>query len=169
MSKIQNVEEVPVAMIEGLKAMDRDELTVEEHAAVDYAEQKEIEQRQEEEQENAFVRFLTSIDGGPSVYDIEGWKQQYGAVHVSSVSGDDIYLWHTINRIQYKSLARSGALNEKDRAEEAIVRKCLLYPEPKDGFMANTPAGVISTLYNQIMYQTGFISEAEAISKIKML
>lgn len=169
---MEDITNVPKAMIEGLSSMNRDELTQDELAAIDYAnsqkEKEEAEYNKTMDSIDMLIDAISSDSSNPLTrYDIEDWRSRFGVVYISSVTGDDTYIWRTINRIEYKKLAANGSLNEKERAEESIVRKCLLYPEPKDSFITTSPAGVVSTLSTQILYTSGFVSDNEALRYIK--
>ena len=145
--------------IEGLSALPQDDLTSEEIEQLEMAkEQQQEEEKREYTDVDMLIELLSDKEEAPTVYDIEGWKDEYG-----------IYLWRILRRQEYKSLLKSGTLNEQARAEEAIVRRCLLYPKPNEKFMYNSPAGVISTLKEQIMYKSGFVPDAVALSQIKVL
>lgn len=156
--------------IEGLKNLPEEDLTIQEQEEIAiHNDNKEIEQSG-----NADIDILLSVFAGledaPTIYDIEGWKDEYGQIHVSSILGeDDLYLWRSIKRQEYKQMLKSGVLGETSRAEEAIVRRCLLYPKPNDRFMSTSPAGVISTLKEQIMHRSGFVPDSFALSQIKVL
>ena len=166
---MDNVENIPKAMVDGLRSLDPNELTIEEAAALDYADEQEQIQQNNRDAIDEILDAIQGMPNAPGRHEIEAWQGQFGVVYVSSVSGSDIYLWRTISRNEYKQMARSGALNEEQRAEESIVRKCLLFPSAKDRFMIESPAGVIRTINTQILYQSGFVSEQEAIRNIKEL
>ena len=158
-------------MVEGLKQLHPDELTEDEHIALDIAEEAN-RKAAEEAKENSIetlAELIKDMPDAPTIYDLEGWRDSYGVLHMSSVTGDDIYIWRILKRQEYKGLFRTGAMNDRIRSEDAIIRKCLLYPRPNDVFMTSSGAGIITTLKDQIMYQSGFISEQQALSLIKMI
>ena len=157
--------------IQGLRSLPEEDLTVEEKEQLELAEEQIA---QEESGKISDMEMLAAAfaekEDGPRIYDLENWKDQYKVLHVSSIfQEDDLYVWRTLKRQEYKSLLKSGTLSESARAEEAIVRRCLLYPEPKDSFIYSSPAGVISTLKEQIMHRSGFIPDQFALSQIKVL
>ena len=85
--------------IEGLKNLPEEDLTIQEQEEIAlHNDNKEIEQSG-----NADIDILLSVFAGledaPTIYDIEGWKDEYGQIHVSSILGeDDLYLWRSIKR-----------------------------------------------------------------------
>lgn len=157
--------------IEGLRSLPESDLTVEEK------ERLEIAEEQIEEEKKGYItdiEMLASVfaekENGPKIYDIQSWKDQYKVLHVSSIfQEDDLYIWRTLNRSEYKQLLKSGMLGEQARAEDTIVRRCLLYPEPTESFLLTSPAGIVSTLKEQIMHRSGFVPEGYALSQIKVL
>ena len=96
-------------MVEGLKQFHPDELTPEELAAIDQAD--DIARAQEvERKENTIenlAQALQEFDNAPSIYDLEGWKDQYGVIHMSTVTGEDVYLWRVLKRSEYKQLFKN--------------------------------------------------------------
>ena len=160
--------------VDGLRDLPRDDLTPEEIAEIerqdDVADAAEIENIVNSVESIAEMLRNQYGESAPDKYQLEAWKDAYGVINISSVfGGDDIYLWKTMTRAEYKKLVKGGMLNDEMRAEDMIVRKHLLYPEPNDVFMSTTPAGVIPVLKSQIMYQSGFVSEREALSLIRVI
>lgn len=158
--------------VSGLRDISRDELTPEEIAVIemqdDNAEQERIQS--ESDSLEVLAQELSHLDNAPNVHDLYAWRDTYGTLQVSSVLGEgDIYIWRTISRVEYKKMLKSGLLNEESRAEDSIVRKHLLWPQPNDVFMNNSNAGIIPVLRRQIMYQSGFVSEQEALARIKVI
>lgn len=91
----------------------------------------------------------------------------YGKFFASSVNGEDMFVWKTLKRLEYKSIAASGALEQQDAFELAVCKKCLLWPQPNSQLFAGIDAGIPPTLFKQIMHQSGFVSDEVAISMIR--
>lgn len=139
-------------------------------------------QPQEENQQHNFAApdmeelkelfdFLRSFDEeSPMMSQLEGWKIRYGKIYVSKVVDDSkYYVWRTLSRGEYKKLAATGSFDVELTAQEIIVEKCLLYPRPNDIWRFESDAGVIATLGKQIFHQTGFISQQDALSFIRII
>lgn len=105
---MDNVENIPKAMVDGLRSLDPNELTVEEAAALDYADEQEQIQQNNRDAIDEILDAIQGMPNAPGRHEIEAWQGQFGVVYVSSVSGSDIYLWRTISRNEYKQMARSG-------------------------------------------------------------
>lgn len=99
--------------------------------------------------------------------ELVGYMNRYGNVYISYIHNPEYsFLWRKLSRAEHKSMLESGAANKKSSYEEAVLRKCLLLPSPSQEFIATSDAGLIPTLYTQIMYQTGFISDEQALANI---
>ena len=108
-------------------------------------------------------------EGAPDKEQLEVWKDRFGTYFASSIDNEDIYVWKTLKRLEYRGLANSGAMEDATAMEEAVVKKCLLYPKPTSTYFAQLNAGIIPTLFKQVMYQSGFISEESATSMIRRI
>ena len=96
------------------------------------------------------------------------FKDRYGNIYVSSIheNGNVIFLWKKLSRGEYKQIAESGAMSKDMSYQDAVLRKCLLAPKPDQAFLSSSDAGVVPTLFSQIMYQSGFVPEHMALSNI---
>ena len=113
---------------------------------------------------------LSGTDGAPDYDDIADWKNAYGILYVSTIQmADDLFIFRPLKRLDYKKIVASGAAKSEDKYEEALVKRCLLYPTPDAKFLADANAGTISTLRVQIEFKSGFIPEALAIELIKVI
>jgi len=110
---------------------------------------------------------VSGLENAPNKLDLEQWKDIHGQFYASSVNGDDVFIWKTLRRLEYRSIAASGALEKQESFENAVARKCLLWPSPSPQFFAGGDAGTIPTLFKQVMHQSGFISDEVAISMIR--
>jgi len=103
----------------------------------------------------------------PDKYTLESWRDIHGMFFVSSINGEDMFIWKTLKRMEYKSIAQSGALEQQELFENSVVRKCLLWPAPSQQFLVGTDAGIVPTLFKQVMHKSGFVSDDVAISMIR--
>lgn len=106
----------------------------------------------------------------PSLSTLETWKDYHGEVYVSTViDPNKYYIFRTLKRFEYKKLRAQGTLTDSSAAYEIIVEQCLLYPQPTQEFRLKSNAGLIETLGKQINYQSGFVSDQEALSFIRVI
>jgi len=133
-------------------------------------EQQDPEEETSEQEADPLKELLTTLEGyenTPNLFDLEQWRDLYGMFFASSVNGEDMYIWKTLKRLEYKSIAQSGAMEKQDLMENSVVRKCLLWPHPSSDFFASSDAGIIPTLFKQVMHKSGFVSDEIAISMIR--
>lgn len=104
------------------------------------------------------------------------WKSMFGKIYASKVTEDPIvYIWRPLTYLEYKQMVGTstevGQVKWDDQflREDAILKKCLLFPKPSYNFLTKRRAGVGHTLCEQILYQSGFVPTEYAISKIEVL
>ena len=130
-------------------------------------------QEQEVDNTDAIAAVLAALDGeegSPTEYELEEWKDMYGVFYISSIGeDDDLYIWRTLKRLEYKQLIKSGVANDQMRYEEAVLTRCSLWPKLSLETMARLNAGVVETLAKQVLYKSGFVSDQMALSMIKVI
>lgn len=113
---------------------------------------------------------LSGTEDAPGYEEIADWKNVYGVIYASTIHmADDLFIFRSLKRLDYKKIVASGAAKSEDKYEEALVKRCLLYPTPDSKFLADANAGTIQTLRVQIEFKSGFIPEALAIELIKVI
>lgn len=113
---------------------------------------------------------LSGLEDAPDILQLEQWKNINGQIHVSSILADDnLYVWKTLKRGEYKSIVSSGAAKDESLFADAVISKCLLYPKPGREWFVKQNAGTIPSLHRQIMYKSGFVSEEMALSLINTI
>lgn len=146
------------------------------------------------DKEDAFERdikeiyeFISTSDMASLIYDPEtreqfsldtlrNWKAMFGKIYASRITDDPvIYIWRPLLILEYKQMvgtsSEQGTVKWDDQflREEAILKKCLLYPKPTYDFLTKRRAGVGSTLTEQILFQSGFVPLEFAVDRIKVL
>lgn len=96
---------------------------------------------------------------GPLKSQVESWKRQFGEVYVTAFD-DEVYVWRTLNRYEYKVVTAQPHTDGLMR-EEMLVEHAVLWPQ---NFtyekQAQTKAGSISVLAEQIMEMSNFTRSA---------
>lgn len=107
---------------------------------------------------------------------LQNWKSKFGKIYISRITDDAIiYIWKPLFRTEYQRMLgtgkNDGEVNWSDdfSRQKEVAKKCLLYPHPSADFILNTRAGILNTLEQQIFYQSGFISEQQAINSINVI
>lgn len=110
-------------------------------------------------------------ENAPLLSVIESWKSRHKSIYVSKISNDSnqYYVFTTIKRHDFKKLQEQGVFENDEKANEVLVEKCLLYPHPTMNWRLTSDAGIITTLGKQIAYKSGFVTQQEALSLIKII
>jgi len=107
-------------------------------------------------------------EGGPTFAQIKEWKQQYGEVYVTSVTPDVHFAWRPLTRFEYRRLIKTleqalstGQVTQAEANldnEESIAELCILYPQYSRANSIGVMAGVASTIAQQVMEASAFVS-----------
>jgi len=102
------------------------------------------------------------FENGPTVNQIERWKSEYnGNVFMTEVDDNNVFIWRTINRLEYKGVIKNQNADALFR-EERICELCVLWPENYDFTKMNKGlAGAPSLIAEQVMDKSGFIPNRE--------
>lgn len=109
-------------------------------------------------------------DGGPTMGQIDAWKEQYGAdsIYVTSLTPSFHVVWRTLTRFEYRRLVKNmeqavqgGTLSQAEanmNNEEQIVEICALYPQFNRQQLAGELAGLPSIISQEVMEASAFVS-----------
>ena len=99
-------------------------------------------------------------EGGPNVSQVELWKKEWPNHDVFAVEIlGERFVVRTLNRFEYKQLVAMANVNALQR-EEIICETCVFHPTNYDfKAMALSKAGIVSTLSQVIMENSGFTKE----------
>ena len=126
---------------------------------------------------NSDLMSIKKVNGEDLTADqLQVWEEKYGKIYISKITDDPvIYIWKPLFRLEYIKLIGSTEMeaecnwsNDISR-QQAVLKKCLLFPEADPNFVSRSRAGILGTLESQIMYQSGFISEQQAIDSINVI
>jgi len=132
---------------------------------------KEIETPQMKDQ---ILELLENDPNAPSEEAINAWKSKYGknGVHVMAFGEDDIYIYHHLTRGEWKKikdimgrLKDSGSDSEEveEKLKEKVVLYCTLYPSVDQEWLEYCKAGVLDSLYQMILLNSGFLTPQQAM------
>lgn len=111
------------------------------------------------EEGGAFLRDDSIFEGGPARTEVMSWKKQFEqdshTVNLTEV-GDEVFIWRTLNRIEYREIMALPNTDPLQR-EEVICEVCVLFPyEYNFSNMSNRKAGTPAVLAEEIMRESGF-------------
>jgi hypothetical protein len=123
-------------------------------------------------QQEALVQEAFSGVARPPQEQIDAWKAQYGAVFVSALSRDEVFIWKQLTRAEWLQVQMTAqakqqtaktpeeqqqmALTQQYEMEEAICDICVLW-KSRPANWSQGPAGSPSTLHEQIMMNSNFM------------
>lgn len=115
---------------------------------------------------NAFSQDELLFEGGPTRTELMSWKKQFEieghAVNLSEI-GEDVFIWRTLNRVEYREIMAIPNTDPLQR-EEIICEVCVLFPYNYNfKSMAEQKAGTPAILAEQIMKESGFSKIAPPI------
>lgn len=120
----------------------------------------EIEDRQaldqiREQNRTRRIEYLKAIN--PQLPElVEQWKQRWGRIESVHILGE-MYIWRGMDRAEYIGMMTAGL--DKNKNEEAIASKCLLWPEISTLDWVKNPAGLPTTLSDLVLASSGFGTE----------
>jgi len=115
---------------------------------------------------------LENRPDAPSINQIKIWKDEYGqsGVHVMAFGQDDVYVYHHLTRKQWRTIKDIMSKldpEQSDEVEEKLKEKvcvgCVLYPKLDAKWVENCKAGVIDSLYQMILLNSGFLTPQQAM------
>lgn len=161
------IEKKSKARVKGLK-----EHPAEETAEAELNEQVDPLAHLSEEDRKAVLELVdlcSQHDRSPDLVHLVHWKEAYGKYFASSVDGGDLYIWRTLKRLEYKGMSSTGVMDSQEGFESALMKKCMLWPKIDSEFMSDVDAGVPSSIFKQIMHQSGFIGDEEVLQLIRRI
>jgi len=116
---------------------------------------------------------LASDENAPTLEEIESWKDKYGknGIHVMSFGDNDNYIYHHLTRGEWKKIKEvMKRLRESENAEELeeklkekVVCGCVVWPEANEKWLESSKAGVVDSLYQMILLNSGFLTPQQAM------
>lgn len=140
--------------------------------------QEEVIEVQEEQTPQADLRdqimsLLGNEPNAPTMEHIEAWKEHYGksGIHVMAFGEGEVYIYHHLTRGEWKKLKELMArLQESENADEIeeqlkekVVMHCILWPSVDANWLDKCKAGVIDSLYQMILLNSGFLTPQQAM------
>ena len=135
--------------------------------------QPEPVQEQPQDLKSQILELLQGEENAPTLELIDAWKEQYGrsGIHVMAFGEGEVYIYHHLTRGEWKKLKELMAkLQESENADEIeeklkekIVLHCILWPSVNPQWLDNCKAGVVDSLYQMILLNSGFLTPQQAM------
>jgi hypothetical protein len=132
-----------------------------------------IEPQPQADLKSQILELLDGEDDPPSTEQIEAWKAAYGknGVHVMAFGGGDVYIYHHLTRGEWKKIKevmnRMKDSENSDEVEEKLKEKvvlyCILWPSVDEHWLEYCKAGILDSLYQMILLNSGFLTPQQAM------
>jgi hypothetical protein len=146
------------------------------------SEMKRMQEMQEEvieekqvapDMRSQILELLSGEDNPPSEEMINAWKERYGknGIHVMAFGEGEVYIYHHLTRGEWKKIkelmARLQETEDADEVEEKLKEKvvlyCILFPSVDTSWLDQCKAGVLDSLYQMILLNSGFLTPQQAM------
>ena len=94
---------------------------------------------------------------------IEELKAKHRTVYWIHLDGQ-IYIYKPLGRRDHKELVKNEDISTMDKEDE-VIKRTLLYPDPKFLDLDDLPAGIVNKLFTTIM-ENSFLADLESRSAI---
>ena len=166
-------------------------IAAEKKAKMDLEKELEMLENEVSKKEEKAIEEITSMEEAPQMQDqilellkadpdapseetIAAWKSKYGknGIHVMAFGEGDIYIYHHLTRGEWKKIKDimnrlKDSSNDNDEIEEKLKEKvvmyCTLYPKVDEEWLEYCKAGVIDSLYQMILLNSGFLTPQQAM------
>lgn len=136
----------------------------------------EIVEQQEPVQQDMSSQILTLLKNEknkPSEEMIEAWKEKYGqhSIHAMAFGEGDVYIYHHLTRGEWKKIKAvmtrlkdsSNSEEIEEKLKEKVCLYCVLWPSVDEQWLDYCKAGVLDSLYQMILLNSGFLTPQQAM------
>ena len=119
------------------------------------------------------LELLEGEDNPPSLELISAWKEAYGknGIHVMAFGEGDVYVYHHLTRGEWKKIKEiMNKMRESENPEEVeeklkekVVLYCILWPSVDERWLEYCKAGILDSLYQMILLNSGFLTPQQAM------
>lgn len=165
-------EEINMSLEEELELLNK-EIEQKETPKVSFS-ASEPELETQPEMKDQILQLFAKMKNKPSSEMIEAWKEKYGqsGVHVMAFGEDDIYVYHHLTRGEWKKIKElmnkmkesNGDVEEiEEKLKEKVVLYCVLWPSVDNQWLEYCKAGVLDSLYQMVLLNSGFLTPQQAM------
>ena len=119
------------------------------------------------------LELLEGEENPPSADLIAAWKSTYGknGIHVMAFGEGDVYVYHHLTRGEWKKIKEiMNKLRESNNPEEVeeklkekVVLYCIVWPSVDENWLDYCKAGILDSLYQMILLNSGFLTPQQAM------
>lgn len=124
------------------------------------------EQTKAPEQEPGLADILAGFPGAPNKDQLDKWKAEHGEIFCSGLSATELFIFRPVKRQEFVemqlALAQATEPVTQYQVEENTVQKCVLWASPGGLSALKLKAGTLSTLNEQVLQNSNFVTPAMA-------
>jgi len=134
---------------------------------------EEVVREEAPQMKDQIIQLLEGEEDAPSEEMIFAWKEKYGknGLHVMAFGEGDVYIYHHLTRGEWKKIKdlmnrlrdSSDAEEVEEKLKEKVVLYCTLYPKVDEQWLEYCKAGVLDSLYQMILLNSGFLTPQQAM------
>ena len=135
--------------------------------------QEEAPKEEAPQMKDQILQLLEGEEDAPSEEMISAWKEKYGknGLHVMAFGEGDVYIYHHLTRGEWKKIkdlmnklrGSSDSDEVEEKLKEKVVLYCTLYPSVNEQWLEYCKAGVLDSLYQMILLNSGFLTPQQAM------
>lgn len=101
-------------------------------------------------------------DSPPALQELMGWKQIHGDLFLLQLDEAKVFLYRYIKNQEWIQMLTEGNMDKmrSDQLDDSIFTRCVLWPQVAPEIRAGLPAGLISTVVEQIRIHSCFLDPA---------
>ena len=120
-----------------------------------------------EQPQDVVINTFDNLAGRPDSATIESWKATYGEINLLGLSEDEMYIYRTVPRLEFKNL--SSTAKDEDSFAEMLVQRCVLWPKLGLEFNVASKGGTIGCLKEAILQTSNFLDPRVVMSLVRKL
>jgi hypothetical protein len=119
------------------------------------------------------LELLSSEKNPPSLDLISSWKEAYGknGIHVMAFGEGEVYIYHHLTRGEWRKIKElMNKLKEsqnpdevEEKLKEKVVLYCVLWPSLEERWLEYCKAGILDSLYQMILLNSGFLTPQQSM------
>lgn len=121
------------------------------------------------EQQDPIMQAYREMENGPTEEQVEEFKQKAGDVYFINLSEKENFIFRPVRRQEWRTLLKQIEKLDEEKKAEAIVAKCVLFPQLSSVKINVLSAGTVETLRDMILKASNFMSPEYAVQLVRKL
>jgi hypothetical protein len=126
----------------------------------------EEEKEDPKKKDPTLAEILSDFAGSPTKEQLDKWKAEHGEIFCSGLSALELFIFRPVKRQEFVQmqlvLAQATEPVTQYQVEEDTVQKCVLWASEPGLSALKLKAGTLSTLNEQVLQNSNFVTPAMA-------